>query len=396
MELTADIVKKDLQGLVENKKKEIEKSMPEPEKKALEETRKKEQEAKLAEEAKKAKDAAILAKKDEELSDVEKPIKAKLLEEKRKEEESKLSADEKIKRAKEESQKRIDEIKNEMKQSEDKHSKKYEELEKSLAILRQENESLNKKLSKPAEDDPAVTLKVKEAERLSKYLEEDKSKPREQRREMSKDELNDWLLEDLDSATDWKIERNMRRSNERSRDVQTFRKELATKDFSEKQSESNAKVIIRHPDLDTSKREAELKAQNKPDEEIHETLCQENEKYRLCAEIVKSNPEKYLTTPNGPELVMQEMEKRLEIKPVESDKRIEELTKKNEELEARLASLENSDTGINSTTVRRQASSEKLTEQEEDFVQTLKELKTPQANIDSALKKFRERKKNAG
>ena len=399
-EITVEEAKKDLQGMVAKEKsfkeKEKEKVMSESELKTLEDTRKKEQEEKTAKEVEAKKQADILAKKDEELSEEEKKTKTALLEEKRKEEDSKLSTDDKIKRIKEESQKRIDEVFNELKQIKDKNSKEAETLQAELKVLRQENETLNKRLTAPAEDDPTVLLKKNEGERLSKYLEEDSSKPKEQRREMSKEELSDWVLEDLESATEWITRRTNRRDRERYNDVTKLRQDRATKDFSQRQSESNLKVITKHPDLDTAKREAELKAQGKSNSEIHSTLSQENKKYLICSEIVKADPEKYLSVPNGPELVMQEMEKRLESNPAttqsESDKKVEDLLKRIEDLEAEKASRESEDVGVGSTVLKRKTPTTPLSEQEKILVETLKSLKTPQANIDSAFKKLREKR----
>jgi hypothetical protein len=399
-EITVEEAKKDLQSMVAKEKsfkeKEKEAVMSEEEKIALEDTRKKEQEAITAKEAEDKKNADILAKKDEELSEEEKKTKTVLVDKTRADEESKLTAEEKIKRIKEETQKRIDEIHNELKQVKDKGTKDGEALQAELRTLRQENENLNKRLLKPdTTSDTTVMLKKKDAERIANYLEVDAQKPREERREMTKEELSEWTMEDLESATEWIAKRTMRRERERYVDVSKLRQDEATKNFTERQSESNIRVTIKHSDLDTSRREAELKAQGKSGQEIHNTLVQENEKYRLCTEIVKADPDKYMTADNGPELVMQEMERRLVNKPVDNqsaaDKKVEELTKRLEDAEALIASLQDSDIGINSTVNRKKGGDTKLTDREKVLVDTLKSLKTPQANIDSALKKLREK-----
>ena len=45
-------------------------------------------------------------------------------------------------------------------------------------------------------------------------------------------------------------------------------------------------------------------------------ILEENDKFRLCQEIMKEDPQKYLYVEDGPELLVAEMEKRLEsVKP---------------------------------------------------------------------------------
>ena len=60
-------------------------------------------------------------------------------------------------------------------------------------------------------------LKKTETDRINKYLEEDKDKPREERREMSKEELDNWYLEDMPEAQDWVSNRAIRRHEDRKR-----------------------------------------------------------------------------------------------------------------------------------------------------------------------------------
>ena len=398
-EIKVDEAKKELQDMVSKEKESIQKTreamMSESEKKALEETKKKQQEET---EAQIKKDADILTKKSEERTEEEKKRAEVLAEETRKKEEANLSIEDKIKRVKEESQKRIDELVNKLKQVEDQTSKEAQNLRKELEIQKQENENLVKKFIQPdKKDELATILKQKENERTQKYLEEDKDKPREQCREMSRDQLEEWLLEDQVAAQEWIAERALSRSRERSTDVRTQQKDSFIKDFVGKQDESNKKVLIRHPELDTTKREKELKDQGKTDKEIQEILCQENEKYRISSEIVKENPEQYLTKENGPELVATEMEKRIagksSIIQTSEQKELAELRKMVEEQQTVIDELKNpQDIGINSTLLRIREAKAQISEQEKVLIDTLKSLNTPQDRIDSALKKFREKK----
>jgi len=161
---------------------------------------KREKESKIASEAEaRAKeDSRILAEPDDKLGEPEKKRKAELLEIKRKEEET---PEGKIKRVKEETQRRIDEIKSEMLAKENQREQKLAALEAELAELK-----------KPKQvEDIKAKVKREQAEQIAKYVEEDKSKPKEERREMSKDDLDSWYLEDPVEATKW-IQRTEYRS----------------------------------------------------------------------------------------------------------------------------------------------------------------------------------------
>lgn len=401
-ELKVEEAKKDLQGMVDKAKSSVQKAketqMPEVEKKVLDEKRKKEQEEKVRQEEQKKKDTDILAKKDEERTPEEKERAKVLIEEQKKKdedakkiEEDKLSGDEKIKRIKEKSEKRIAEIGNELLQIKDKSSKEAQELRLELEKLRKDNEDLNKKISSlEKKEDMGSFIREQEQKIITKYIEEDKEKPKEQRREMSKEELETWLAEDFAAANEWLSERAVRRAEER--------KEIGRiVGFRKRQNESAKKTLKDHPELDVSKREVELKAEGKSPTEIKDILCKENVKYKTCLEIIQEKPELF-EEDNGPELVIAEMEKRLAKKPDNQspdpkDKEIEDLRKRVEDLEAEKQAKETTDVGINSNIPKQKKNEAGLTEAEQNLVDTLKSMKTPQANIDSALKKFREKNK---
>jgi hypothetical protein len=400
MAVTVEDAKKDLQGMVDKQKttldKEREAIMTPEQKKGLEESRRKEQEERAAKEAQEKKDAELLAKKPDELSEEEKKNREKLEAEKSAAEEAKLPPEEKVaKRVKEESQKRIDEIINEMKQKDDKTAKQMAVLESELARLKEDNAKLSQSIKPSPESGPENVIEKKETERIVKYTDEDKSKPREQRREMSDDELQEFLLDDVVGAQRWIARQEARRERERVADERSISVEKKTTEFQRKVAESNKRVLIRHPELDTEKRETELKAQGKNPKEIFETLCKENESYRIAFEIVKATPD-VLRREDGPELVEKELERRLkggaegDEEPDADQKAIDDLKSENESLKARIQALEDGDVGITSTVTRRKNSTnDKLTPQEELLVDTMRKNKAPQENIDSALKKMR-------
>jgi hypothetical protein len=182
-ELKVEDAKKDLNGILEKEKSAIQKSkemsMSDEERKSLEakqaEDKKKAEEARIAAETQAKKDAELLAKKDEEITDAaDKKRKTELLEKQRKDEDVKLSAEEKIKRIKDESQKRIDEVVNRLKEIEDKSSKDAQLLRQELETLRKEKTILEEKISKPPKDEIISLVEKEEKERQVKYLQETK------------------------------------------------------------------------------------------------------------------------------------------------------------------------------------------------------------------------------
>ena len=297
----------------------------------------KEKATKLAseQEAKAKEDARIISEDDTKLKDEEKKRKAELI--KAKEEEEK-TPDAKIKRVQEASQKRIDEIKSELLSEREKTAQE-------IAKLKNELEELKKPRQ---QEDAAAKSKREESERLAKYVEEDKSKPKEQRREMTKEALEEWYLEDPLSATEWIQERAHRRAEERKqaevKPDNNAEKQRIAKEFFDKQNESRNKLLSKFPSIVPTKEqviEAKKEAgvpldRNLTDEEatkVNERLDAKSELFKLCREITFSDPKKYIEQPNGPELVMAEMEKRLSGK---SDRTGGKLELTEEELNAKI------------------------------------------------------------
>lgn len=293
------------------------KAAAEKEAKASEENKKGEG-IKLAEaEARAKEDERILTLDDEKLSESELSRKTELKETKRKKDES---PDEKIKRVQEASQKRIDEIKSELLSERDKTKQE-------MAALKAELDEIKRPKQ---QEDAQKDSKRLETERIAKYVDEDKTKPKEDRREMSKEDLEGWYLEDPLGATEWIQDRTLRRSEERkkiesesekSKQLPVEAKQLAD-DFIAKQNESKAKLFAKYPGANPSK---ELIAKTKTElglpldriltndelSKINKSLGDKSEEFRLVQSIVAEEPKKYLEATNGPELVMAEIEKRL-------------------------------------------------------------------------------------
>ncbi len=298
--------------------------------KAKAEQAKKDEGIKLAaeQEAKTKEDERILTVEDKELSEPELLRKAELKETKRKEDES---PDGKIKRIQEASQKRIDEIKSEMLAKENQTALKMAALEAKLSELEKPKQ----------EEDAAVKSKREESERIAKYVEEDKSKPKEERREMSEDDLSEWYLEDPIKATRWIRRNELFRDEERKKVLEANKPNSDTarklaEDFISKQNESKAKLLARFPGIaPTKERLAELQTKHgKNVDAINADLDAENAEFKLCRTIVAENPKKYIESTDGPELVMAEMEKRL--KNTDSKNKSGKIELTQEELDAKI------------------------------------------------------------
>lgn len=389
--------KKELEGIVgkeEGKINQVKKSLLSPDElKAFEakeaEDKKNTEDKRIQSEAIAKKDAELLLAKDEDIKEeADKKRKLELVETKRKEEEGKLSADDKIKRVEEKSQKRIDELVNQLKEIKDKSSKTAESMQKELEALRKEKIEL----AKPKDDVVSLVLK-EEKEKQSKYLQEDKSLSREDRREIDDAEIDDWLLENQKEAIAWIQRRELRREIDKRQNLNSKVLEGRTKELFEKQFNSLKVVMDKHPDMMITKRRDELKSQGKSDDEITETLRTENKKYDLSLKISEEHPE-WKNRENAPELVMVEMEKRLDkSQEQENDNsEIAKLLKRIEDLEADKAARENSDEGVSSTIIPRSESSVKLSEQEEMMIEVMRGQKMPKDSIDAAISDFRKKK----
>jgi hypothetical protein len=384
-ELTKDKAKVELDNILKQEKSSV---MTEEQKKSQEDASKKAKEDQAKAEAKKAEDDAILAKKEEERTEEERKRaddvqKQRQEDDKKKqeEEESKLSADDKIKRIQEKTQKRIDEINSELKATQDKSTQEAQMLRMELDALKAENESLKKS----PEPDVRSKLSKLETDRAKLYLDEDKDKPREERREMPKEELDDWYLEDAVAVTDWINRRNLRREREKTIDY----RQVTAEDLVKKQQDSLKKVFIRHPDLNIKAKAEALKAQGRTDDQIKQALAEPIKKVQMLEAITREHPE-YLSQADGPEKAIAELDRRLSAKPNTDDSdKVSELRKQVEELSAEVARLSNSDEGINSNISVRRTNEQKLSEQEQDLVNTMKSAGAGQDSIDSALKKFR-------
>lgn len=253
-------------------------------------------------------DEKILDTPEDQLDEGQKTRKAELLKTKKEKEESSKTDEQKKKEG-------------EKKEEQDKLDKRFAELTNEIKHLKVEKGSdkdkigtLEKELAgiKEKQDRPVKekTAKDAEQEKIKKFIEEDKDKPPAERREMSKADLEEWLLEDNVAAQEWLADRSVRRSDDRKAAAKQQVKEKYIKELVNKMSESSKRVEEKHPELNTKAREDELRAEGKNDKEINAILIKENKKYSIMMDIMKENPNKYIVE-NGPELMEKELVKRL-------------------------------------------------------------------------------------
>jgi hypothetical protein len=277
--------------------------------------------------AKDKEDEIILSKKEEELDEAQKKRKSELVD---KEKKSNV-------------QKRMDELSGQIKALEnDRNSNKAER-----DSLKTELDGIKKQLHQTPEDKTKEKVKKELSSRVAKYLEEDKELPREDRREMTEEELEEWLMEKPAAAQDWIAGRRIRRYREEEtlkRDEFLNTKASEVMGRFTKQYEAQ---ISKHPELDISKRKAELEKEGKSKPEIRKILGEENPKWESFMKIFESDMTKYIEDEDGPARIVEQMEKKSN--PEEKNTKIEELEKQIADLKADNDRLSGLDTEVSST-----------------------------------------------
>lgn len=282
------------------------------------------------------KDEEILAKKDEDLDDSQKKRKADLV---------KLKTETAEKTEKSKVQKRFDELTAKIKTLEaDRNSTKADR-----DSLKSELDDIKKQLSMTPQDKIKDKVKNEMVSRRNKYLDEDKGLPKEERREMTKDELDEWASEDYEAVQEWITKRTLRRHEEEQAFLVDEDQKVKAEEILDAQQKSAEKTYVAYPELDISARQSELVKEGKSKEEILNIIAKENQKYGLCMEIFKENPTKYMLSKDGPELIVKEMEKRLPKSSAKDDGDIEKLKKELADTKAEIERLKNLDTDVTST-----------------------------------------------
>ncbi len=234
-----------------------------------------------------------------------------------------------------------------------------------IVELEQKVKELETEKNPDKEAKAKAAIEAAKQDRINKVAEEDKEKSPEERREMSDEAFNDWLMEDYAKASTWLTKREIRRDKESEADKKRM-------SLSKAQVESYGRARKMLPKLDSKalvERAKELKEAGKSNEEIGKTLSEEMPESALAVLITKEHPE-WDDKPNAPELVVAEVVKRMKSKDAAPEKSedVKRLEKELEEANAALAEIErqkNADGDIRSSRRGKPMSTEKKTELEE-------------------------------
>ena len=214
------------------------------------------------------------------------------------------SPEQKLKDWQDTTQKRIDELSGALKAEKEgriKDADTIKILENNIADLKDDLTTSGSIESQSVKDGKA------DEESYAKMVEEDKSLPREERREMSDDELEEFMLEDNKAASVWIAERALRR-----RDEIDTRKESRKSDAN--MTEQAKKFYAEYPGCETGfVKVTELIKSGKSEKEARESVSAENKDFSLMMEIFAED-KKYSNPENGPEIMFQEMQKRKALK----------------------------------------------------------------------------------
>jgi len=205
-----------------------------------------------------------------------------------------------------------------------------------IAELTKEIEDLKTERNPDKEAKAKEAIEKAKQDHANKVIEEDKDKPPEERRDMSDDALNDWLVDNYVKATDWMIKRNMRKEREGKEEDKRI-------SLNKDQTESYKRARKELPKMDIAavmKRAKELKDAGKSNDEIGDTLAKEMPESALAIMISKEHPE-WESKSNAPELIAEEVIKRMKSKDTkptsENSEKLKKLEKELEELKAERA-----------------------------------------------------------
>ena len=240
-------------------------------------------------------DVELLKAEDKDLTEPEKVRKEDII----KKAEAAKTPEQKLKEWQDTTQKRIDELSGNLKAEREgrrQDSDVIKNLEGRIATMQAELEKTGS-----IESDSVRDYKT-DKERYAKMVVEDKDLPREARREMSDDELEEYLLENHREANEWLVRRELRRRDDilerqKSRQAATTIKQKAETFFKE------------FPGCNQETRHKELVQSGKTDAQAIEILMGENDDFKMMMNVIKENPS-FSNPENGPELLAAEMKRR--------------------------------------------------------------------------------------
>ncbi len=245
-------------------------------------------------------DTKLLETEDKDLNEEDLAKKQELV---KKVEEAK-TPEKKLEEWQEKTQKRIDELSGALKA--EKEGRKADA--QTIEVLESNIANLKGDLEDSGSIESDADRDAKTAEGLhAKMVEEDKDLPREKRREMSNEELEEFLLEDYRAANEWIVERSLRRRDEVSARKQS--KEVTT------QIDANAKKLYdEFPGCNQEDSVTKLMTEKSMSMgDAVKEVRKENKDFDLMMDIFESDA-KFRDPAEGPERVVAEMKKRKETK----------------------------------------------------------------------------------
>ncbi len=144
-----------------------------------------------------------------------------------------------------------------------------------------------------------------------RMVDEDKDLDRGERREMSKEELEEYLLEDYTEASEWLVQRGFRRKSEQ--DARVMEKKSAVD-----QSDSVKSFFTEFPECNQEVRQTELIAEGKSVKEALDVIRAENKDFALMMDLMHEDP-KYRDKVTGPGLLAAEMRERKSVKSTDKE-----------------------------------------------------------------------------
>jgi len=334
-------------------------------------------------EAKADEQQKLIEKPDDQLTDAQKKEKA--------------DVQAKIKEQKTNTQRRIDELVGQLHESKrkiealenDKESTKADRDAQVQEVVRlsQEMEALKRKVSEPQDKVTRQEQVIKaEKDRIQKVYEEDLKLPRHERRELTQDEISDWLSEDQVSAQVWLTDRQIRRKEERVIIEQQFVQQEKAKEYLAQSEVSVKKLFVKFPGTNVKDRAIALQKEGKDEKAIDAALRKEVPDYALMMEIIDENP-KLGEVANGAELVMAEMEKRQSKKPAKLEVDENWIAKiRQEGAEAERQRLASIDEGVGST--RKKVVVKEESENRKKFRELAKKKKFSDEDIENQIKRM--------
>lgn len=290
-------------------------------------------------------DEQLLETNDDELTEDEKSRKQEVINKK----ESSKSPEEKLKEWQDKTQERIDSLISELKAEKSSRKQDQEKIDMLNSVIDSMKGDLERSGNIESDEDKMIKS---ENEIYSRMIDEDKELPKSKRREMSKDDLEEFLLEDMVEANEWIVRRERRREKDRE-------SRLKGKDTAKTIQDSAKKFYEEFPECNVEQRGNELVNQGKTESEAIKIIMDENPDFKLMMDLINSNKEfSDPKNPQAPILLAKAMrEKKSSGKKTYTEEEVQKMVKEAQMKEdERLKSI---DAGVSSTGLSNKKASSK-------------------------------------